>query len=284
MALAALMTYKCAIVDVPFGGAKGGIKIDPRQVLRRAARAHHAPLHSRAGEEEFHRARASTCPRPTTGPARGRWPGSPTRTAQFHPGELDAIGCVTGKPISQGGIRGRKEATGRGVFFGVREALADAELHEDAGPLLRPRGQARRRAGARQRRLARGTIPPGGRRHDRRPLRVRRRDREPGGPRRRRGDEAPRRDAEASLGFPGATDLTGEDALFLDCDILVPAALENVITGANASRVQREDHRRGRERPDYGRRRRDPPPERRLRHPRHVRSTRAASPCRTSNG
>ena len=53
--------------------------------------------------------------------------------AQFHPGEIDAIGCVTGKPISQGGIRGRKEATGRGVFFGVREALADAELLKALG-------------------------------------------------------------------------------------------------------------------------------------------------------
>ena len=71
-------------------------------------------------------------------------------------------------------------------------------------------------------------------------------------------------------GFPGATDLPGEDALFLDCDILVPAALENVITARERVEGPREDHRRGRERPDHGRRRRDPPSERRLRHPRHV--------------
>ena len=44
---------------------------------------------------------------------------------QFHPGEIDAIACVTGKPVTQGGIRGRNEATGRGVFYGIREAMAD---------------------------------------------------------------------------------------------------------------------------------------------------------------
>ena len=168
----------------------------PAEDVRRAARAHHAPLHRRARRRRTSSGPASTCRLPTTARARARCPGSPTRTRSSIPGEIDAIGCVTGKPISQGGIRGRKEATGRGVFFGVREALADAELLKALGLSAGLAGQARRRAGPRQRRLSRGEVPPGRRRRDRRPRRMRRRDRESEGPRPRRGDEAPRRDAE----------------------------------------------------------------------------------------
>ena len=133
MALAALMSYKCAIVDVPFGGAKGGIRIDAKQVLRGRAGTHHPPLHLRAGAEELHR------PRPRRAGARLRhqlardgldrrhlyraaarassmaWPASPA------------------KPLAQGGIRGRTQATGRGVHFGTREVCNDAALMKSLG-------------------------------------------------------------------------------------------------------------------------------------------------------
>jgi len=237
LALAALMTFKCALVDVPFGGAKGGIKIDPRKVtpvqLERITRRYTAEL-----IKKNFIGPGVDVPAPDygTGPREMAWIAD--TYAQFHPGEIDAIGCVTGKPISQGGIRGRKEATGRGVYFGVREALSDPDSVSRLG--LTP-GLAGKRvvvqglgnvgyhaakflqdAGAEIVGLAEweGAIAsPGG-------LDL---------------DAVVRHRTESGkiLGFSGAADLAkSASALELDCDILVPAALENVITAENAPRVR----------------------------------------------
>jgi glutamate dehydrogenase (NAD(P)+) len=236
LALAALMTFKCAIVDVPFGGAKGGIRIDPRKVsveqLERITRRYTAEL-----TKKNFIGPGIDVPAPDygTGPREMSWIAD--TYAQFHPGEIDAIGCVTGKPLSQGGIRGRKEATGRGVFFGVREALSDAEL---AGRLGLAGGLQGKRA------VVQGLGNVGS--HAARFL-------QEGGavivglsewegaianPKGLDVAAVMKHRAATSriTGFPGATDIASEDALFLDCDILVPAALENVITGRNAARVR----------------------------------------------
>ena len=131
-ALAALMTYKCAIVDVPFGGAKGAIRIDARKTsveqLERITRRYAAEL-----IKKNFIGPGIDVPAPDYGSGAREMAWIADTYVQFHPGEIDAIGCVTGKPVSQGGIRGRSEATGRGVFYGIREALSDTELTRQTG-------------------------------------------------------------------------------------------------------------------------------------------------------
>ncbi len=132
MALAALMTYKCAVVNVPFGGGKGGIKINPKdytvEELERITRRYTVEL--------IHKnfiGPSVDVPAPDygSGPREMAWIAD---TYQAFAGkEIDAMACVTGKPIPQGGVRGRTEATGRGLYFGVREAVMDTELMKKFG-------------------------------------------------------------------------------------------------------------------------------------------------------
>jgi glutamate dehydrogenase (NAD(P)+) len=237
MGLAALMTYKCAVVDVPFGGGKGGIRISVKDYsaaeLERITRRYAAEL---IRKNFIGPGVDVPAPDYGTGPREMAWIADTYQVMTN--GELNSLACVTGKPVGQGGIRGRKEATGRGVFFGVREAVGIAE---DMAQLGLTAGLAGKRVVVQglgnvgyhaAKFLAQGgALIVGLSEYD-------------GAIANKDGldvDEVVRHRLERGtiLGFPRAVDLPHRDAVLeLDCDVLVPAALENVITRDNAPRVR----------------------------------------------
>jgi glutamate dehydrogenase (NAD(P)+) len=121
-ALATLMSFKCAVVDVPFGGAKGGIKISPRlqneKTLEKVTRRFTTEL---LRKNLIGPGFDVPAPDYGSGPREMAWIADTYAT--FRGDDINALGCVTGKPLGQGGIQGRTEATGLGVYFGVRSAL-----------------------------------------------------------------------------------------------------------------------------------------------------------------
>jgi glutamate dehydrogenase (NAD(P)+) len=236
MALAALMSYKCAIVDVPFGGAKGGIKIARHKYsdaeLERITRRYTFELHKKNFIGP-----GIDVPAPDFGTGAKEMAWIADTYTSLSAGELNALACVTAKPVSQGGIRGRTEATGRGVFFGIREACDNSD---DMQWLGLPRGLAGKRVvvqglgnvgyyaakflqegGA----VIVGLSEYEGAVYDPSGLDV---------------DKviAHRQANDSILDYPGAQNVESKAALELDCDILIPAALENQITEENAPRVK----------------------------------------------
>lgn len=237
MALAALMTYKCAIVNVPFGGAKGGIKINPRNYtpyeLEKITRRYTSEL-----VKKNFIGPGVDVPAPDygTGPREMSW--ILDTYMSLRPGEIDAMGCVTGKPVSQGGVRGRTEATGLGVFYGLREVCSDPQTMKPlglstglAGKTVVVQGLGNvgfhaakyfHEAGA----VVVGLVEWDGAIYNPKgldPTEVSRFRQETG----------------SIVGFPGSKTLARNmDGLELPCDILIPAALEKVIDLHNADRIQ----------------------------------------------
>jgi glutamate dehydrogenase (NAD(P)+) len=237
MALASLMTYKCAIVNVPFGGGKGGIKINPRKYsayeLEKITRRYTAEL-----VKKNFIGPGIDVPAPDYGTGEREMAWIVDTYQSLKPGEIDAAGCVTGKPITQGGVRGRKEATGLGVFFGIREVCKMADVMGKLGMSIGVEGkkiivQGLGNVGYHSAKFFRehGAIVVAIAEYE-------------GAIYKEDGINEEelfqhRKATGSILNFPGATNLAkSADALELECDILIPAALENVINAENAPRVK----------------------------------------------
>lgn len=237
MALAALMTYKCAIVNVPFAGAKGGITIDPKKYtpyeLEKITRRYTSEL-----IKKNFIGPGIDVPAPDYGTGEREMAWIVDTYQSMRPGEIDALGCVTGKPVTQGGVRGRREATGLGVFYGLREVCNMKDVMEKLGMTTGVEGKRVvvqglgnvgyhsakffQEAGSKVVALAEyeGAI------YNNDGLDI---------------DAVfeHRKKTGSILNFPGATNFAkNTDALEFECDILIPAALENVINGENAPRVK----------------------------------------------
>lgn len=238
MALSALMSYKCAIVDVPFGGAKGGVCIDARNYstaeLERITRRYTFEL----ARKDFI-GPGTDIPAPDYGTSEREMAWIMDTYTQIGDSDLNALACVTGKPVGQGGVRGRIEATGRGVFYGIREACSYEEDMQHFGlePGLEGKSvviQGLGNVGYHAAKILQeegganivGIAEIEGATYDPSGLDV--------------DDVVAHRDETGSIhDFPGAENVaTSAKALELPCDILIPAALEGVITGENASNIQ----------------------------------------------
>lgn len=238
IALASLMTYKCAIVGVPFGGAKGGVAIDPMTASvgfrERVVRRYTAELIRKnfIGPD-------IDVPAPDygTGEQEMGWIADTYKNLKMN--EPSVYACVTGKPLAMQGIPGRTSATGRGVFIGLRAAMENAE---DMKPLGLSPGLAGKRVivqglGNVGYHAARLIQTEGG------GLIVGIAEREGGilGPDGLDVDALYRHRQETGsiLDFPGATNVANSaEVLEADCDVLIPAALEGQIRKDNAPRIR----------------------------------------------
>lgn len=237
VALAALMTFKCALVNVPFGGAKGGVRIKPSQYsveeLENITRRYTSEL---IKKNFIGPALDVPAPDYGTGPREMAWIADTYTT--FNQNEVNGLGCVTGKPVSLGGIRGRNEATGMGVFFGLREAV---NVMGDMNRVNLPLGLAGKKV------IVQGLGNVGY--HAARFLQndgaliIGISERE-GGIFDPKGLDVEKvlehRNATGSiLDFRDSKNINNGRALLeYECDILVPAALENQITADNAKNVK----------------------------------------------
>ena len=223
-ALAAVQTWKCAVMDLPFGGGKGGVICDPKKLslgeLERLTRRYAAEISIIIGP-----GKDIPAPEVNTDAQTMAWI---LDTYSMTVG-YSALGVVTGKPVSLGGTRGRSEAAGRGCFFVIEEAC------KDAGRALAESSVVVQGFGAAGSVVARllheagakvvGVSDTSGGIHNAGGLDV--------------TGLISHKELRGSLaGFGGGEAMPGADILALDCDILVPAALEGQITAANAHSIK----------------------------------------------
>lgn len=237
-ALAALMTYKCALVEVPFGGSKGGLCVDPRQYdeqeLERITRRFAYELAKRDLIDP-----AQNVPAPDMGTGEREMAWIADQYARMNTSDINARACVTGKPPHAGGIQGRVEATGRGVQYALQEFFRHPEDIAAAGLSGTLDGkrvvvQGLGNVGYHAAKFLSeedgckivAVAEHDGALVDEKGLDV----------------EAVKRWIAGHGGVKGYADATylddGAKALELDCDILIPAALEGVINLTNARRIQ----------------------------------------------
>ena len=225
-ALSAWMTWKCAVVDIPFGGAKGGVICDPRKMsrgeLERLTRRYTAELSDWLGPER-------DVPAPDVG-SNEQTMAWVMDTYAMHARQATTA-VVTGKPIELGGSRGRREATGRGVMICVDKAITKLGLRkEEARVIVQGFGNVGSLAAELMQRAGYriiGLADIGG------------------GLFNENGFDVPKviewvyKQRKALQEFPGGgTKMSARDVLFQPCDVLIPAAIENQITEQNAHKVQ----------------------------------------------
>ena len=269
-ALAAWMTWKCAVAHVPFGGGKGGIICDPTRMSRRElealTRRYIAEIIDAIGPEKD-----VPAPDVNTNEQMMAWI---MDTYSMHVGHTSTA-VVTGKPIEMGGSLGRREATGRGVMIVTREAAKHLglDIKRRRSPSRASATSARSRPNCSRRSARRSSPSPTGRAASTTPT----------------GLDIPKmldyaEAAQDGRRLPGRRPDRERQLFTLDVDVLVPAALENQITMENAADDQGQDHRRRRQRPDHARGAPASARARRLRHPGHPRQRRRRHDARTSSG
>ena len=235
-ALAALMTYKCALMDVPFGGSKGALVIDPKQweedELEKITRRFTQEL---AKRDLIHP--SQNVPAPDMGTSQREMAWIADEYSKLNPREINSLACVTGKPVNKGGIAGRNEATGRGIQYALREFfrhpadLKFAGLRGDlSGKKIIVQGlgnvgyHAALFLSEEDSSLIKTVIEKDGIIYNERGIDI-------------KALRSHMVETGGTVGFPGYQK-NNKDYLCEDCDILIPAAMESVISTKNANQIK----------------------------------------------